>query len=111
MRTLPLAARLYLVILWSVATILISITLFRSSALLDQIPFVLVWLPLFVLADYFEASFEISEGNRATMTITEAAIIFLVAVSGPIGVVVTALGTYIVGALHRHVWYRNLFNA
>jgi two-component system NtrC family sensor kinase len=111
MRTLPLAARLYLFALWAIAAALIVGTLIYSSGPIDQFPLLLLWLSLFILGDCFEASFEVSEGNRATMTITEATMIFLVAVSGPIGGIITALGTYIVGGFRQHAWYRNLFNA
>src|SRR5689334_12197149 len=108
MRTLPLAARLYLIILWSAAAALIGLTLthlpFAQPALLP------LWLVLFVFGDYFEASVEISEGNHATMTITDAAMIFLVAVTGASGALVAAVGTGVVGLIRRHVWYRNLFN-
>ena len=110
MRTLPLVARLYLIALWSIAAILISSTLFNAAAPIGLSPLLLLWLLLFVLLDHFEVEFEVGDGNRALMTITDAAIIFLVAVSGPSGVLVTALGTYIVGTLRRHFWYRNLFN-
>jgi two-component system, NtrC family, sensor kinase len=111
MRTLPSAARLYLIALWSIAVALIVTTLLQHPVQFNQLPLLLLWLLLFVFTDYFEASFEVSEGNNATMTVTDAAMIFLVAVSGPVGIVVAGLGTGIVGALRRHAWYRNLFNA
>ncbi|MFL5804238.1 MAG: response regulator [Roseiflexaceae bacterium] len=110
MKTLPIAARLYLIALWGIATILVYTTLFSSPVRLDQIPLQVLWLLLFALADYFEVEFEAGDGNRALMTITDAAMIFLAAIAGPLGIIVTALGTYIVGALRRHDWYRNLFN-
>jgi signal transduction histidine kinase/ActR/RegA family two-component response regulator len=110
MRNLPFAARWYLITLWIVAAILVAATLFYYTLPVDQILLLLLWLPLFVLADYFEVSFEVGDGNRASMTVTDAAMIFLVAIAGPSGVLATALGTYIVGVLHRHDWYRNLFN-
>ena len=110
MRTLPLAARIYLIVIWSVAAILIGITLISTPALLDRIPGLLPWLPLFVFADYFEVEFEIGDGYRLRMTVTDAAMIFLIAVSGQAGVLVIAVGTCIVEALRRRQWYRNLFN-
>jgi signal transduction histidine kinase/CheY-like chemotaxis protein len=45
------------------------------------------------------------------MTVYEASTMFLVAVSGSIGVVVILCGTLLVDALHRRQWYRILFNA
>jgi signal transduction histidine kinase/CheY-like chemotaxis protein len=96
--------------MWSIAAIVIGLALSHNALSLDRILVLLVWLLLFVLADYFEVEFELGDGNRATMTVYEAALIFLVAVSGSSGVLVCALGTGIVGVLHHHVWYRNLFN-
>jgi signal transduction histidine kinase/CheY-like chemotaxis protein len=110
MRSLPIAARLYLVTLWVVAAVLVGSTLLYSPDILNHLLLLPLWLLLFILADYFEVEFEAGDGNRALMTITDAALIFLVAISGSSGVIITALGTYIVGTLRRHDWYRNVFN-
>jgi two-component system, NtrC family, sensor kinase len=110
MRSLPLAARLYLISLWGITGILIGATLLHYSALLENIPLLVLALLLYVFADYFEVEFEVEHDVRFIMTVTDAVMIFLVAVSGPIGALVACLGTGIVGALHRHAWHRNLFN-
>src|SRR6266496_1689561 len=111
MRTLPLAARLYLFILWSVATTLTVVALLFIQLSLDLLPLLLIWLLLYVLADYFEVEFEIRDGNRVMMTVYEAPTVFLVAVGGPIGVLIILAGTLIVDTLHRRPWYRISFNA
>jgi two-component system, NtrC family, sensor kinase len=111
MRTLPRAARLYLVTLWCIAATLIAVTLLYRPPSLDLLPSLFIWFLLYILSDYFEVEFEISDGNRVMMTVYEASTIFLVAVSGSIGVVVILFGTLLVDALHRRQWYRILFNA
>ena len=57
MRSLPLAARCYLIVIWSVAALLIAFVLFRFPPSLDQIPLLFLWLALYVLSDYFEVEF------------------------------------------------------
>src|SRR5262245_21767935 len=92
MRTLPRAAQLYLAILWCVAATLIGVTLLYRPPWYDLLPSLLVWLLLYILSDFFEVEFEISDGNRVMMTVYEASTVFLVAVAGSIGVVVIVLG-------------------
>src|SRR3954466_8360923 len=99
MRALPLAARLYLVILWGSTGILIGATLLRHPALPEDIPLLLLALVLYVFADYFEVEFEVEDDVHFIMTVTDAVMIFLVAVSGSTGAIVACLGTGIVGIL------------
>jgi two-component system, NtrC family, sensor kinase len=111
MRTLPIAARFYVIAIWLGSATLVGLTLHSSSLRSDLVPLELLWLLMFTLADYFEVEFEISDGRGVAMTVIDAPLIFLVAVSGPIGVIVIVLGTFVVDALRRRVWYRSLFNA
>lgn len=111
MRALPLTARLYLIVTWTAAAVLIGAALISSPGLIERVDLLLLWLLLFGYADYFEVEFEIGDGDRLRMTVTDAALIFLVTASGLSGVLVIAIGTCIVEALRRRPWYRNLFNA
>src|SRR5262245_53426957 len=110
MKDLPLAARWYLSILWSLAAILVCIQLYQITALVAVLPLLLGWLPLFILADYFEVEFELGDGKPVVMTVADTPMIFLLAVGGPVGVVGIAVGTMIVDVLRRRAWYKNLFN-
>ncbi len=110
MRTLPRASQLYLIAIWSISIALFSITLLGREWRFDQLHLLLLWLVWFVLADYFEFEFATGRGDPVRFTIYEGPMVFLVAVSGNTGVVVVVIGTFIVGALQRREWYRNLFN-
>jgi two-component system, NtrC family, sensor kinase len=111
MRNLPIAARLYLYFLWVLAAVLVAATLLRTSVSLDLVLLLILATPLFVLADYYEVEFEVNDGNRVMMTVVDVPSIFLVAVSGSVGVVVILLGSLLADALHQRPWYRSLFNA
>lgn len=107
---LPRTAWVYLYAIWSVAVVLLGVTLASSSVQFTATPLYALWLVLFVLADYFEVEFEAGDGNLAIMTVTDAVTVFLVAVGGGSAVLIVLLGTLIVDVLHRHAWFRNLFN-
>lgn len=110
MRTLPRSARWYLIALWSFAAVLIGGSLIKSPPLINDAPLLLLWLLLFVAADYFGVEFESKNGALVTMTVSEAPTIFLVATSGTTGVLIVMIGTLITDMLRRCVWYRYLFN-
>jgi len=110
MRNLPLAARLYLIGMWSLAAAIIAAIAGYAPPLLDQLPLLVLWLVMFVIADYFEVQFEAGDGNQAIMTVTDALIVFLVAIGGGAAVLVVAFGTCIVDGIRRHALFRNLFN-
>src|SRR5262245_9835977 len=100
MRTLPITARFYVITIWLIAAILMGLTLGSNPPQFDQIPLLLLWLLVFSLADYFEVEFQISDGRGVAMTVVDAAVIFLIAVSGSIGVIVIVIGTFIADALN-----------
>ena len=110
MRNLPLAARLYLIGMWVVAAAMIAAIAGYAPPLLSQFPFLAFWFVMFVFADYFEVQFEAGDGNQAIMTVTDALIVFLVAVGGGASVLVVAFGTFVVDNIRRHAIFRNLFN-
>jgi signal transduction histidine kinase/CheY-like chemotaxis protein len=110
MRSLPLSARWYLVLLWSFAVLLIGITFLQRPPFFHDVPLLLLWLLLFVVADYFGVEFENTDGAPVMMTVSEAPTIFLVATSGVAGVLIVMVGTLITDLLRRCVWYRCLFN-
>ena len=107
MKTLPSAARIYLVAIW------LSGLIALLAAIESMTNFFLPWSPIWVIAlvaaDYFEISFDVS-GSRVVTTLAEATLIFLVIVSGTTSVVVAAIGTTIVELLRRRPWYRAIFN-
>src|SRR6266508_4791492 len=96
MRTLPLAARRYLIGMWTVAAVIIATIASYAPPLLIQIPLLALWLVMFILADYFEVQFEAGDGNQAIMTVTDALIVFLVAVGCAAIVLVVVFGTFVV---------------
>jgi signal transduction histidine kinase/CheY-like chemotaxis protein len=111
MRTLPVAARFYLIILWAIATLGIGYVLLHNTLTAGSLWLLALWLPLFILADYFEVEIEVADGTSARVTVADAPMIFLMAVGGAIGVVSIALGSVIIEKARGLPWYRNLFNA
>jgi signal transduction histidine kinase/CheY-like chemotaxis protein len=97
--------------MWSTAAIAIgSIVAAHAVEIFAQAPLLLLWVILFSLADYFEVAIEAGDGNPALMTVTDAVIIFLVAVAGVLGILVVAAGTLIVDSIRQRAWFRVLFN-
>src|SRR5262245_59096088 len=112
MRELPSGARWYLFTLWGIAAALIVLILRGGSTSSGQTFVLALWLGVYVLADYFEVDFDLGAGSRASLSIVDASTIFLIAITGPAGVVVVVLGTFIVDILRwQRPWYRSLFNA
>lgn len=112
MLKLSRAAQCYLVAVWCVGAAFI-VNSFRFVTLQpDQLLFLGLWAILFGLADYFEFFFEFSPDNNVAMTVADAPTIFLVAVSGPVGLVSIFLGSLVVDYLHRRrrPWFKALFN-
>ena len=110
MRTLPLTARVYLIVMWIVAAVIIAAIAIVASPSLSSWPLLALWLAMFIAADYFEVQFEAGDGNQAIMTVTDALIVFLAATAGGAGVLVVAIGTFLVDGIRRHAIFRNLFN-
>jgi signal transduction histidine kinase/CheY-like chemotaxis protein len=110
MSDLPRVARWYLYTLWGVAASLILYILLQNATLETLSPLLLIWLVAYVCADYVE--FEIGEVKPVSMTIADAPMIFLVAISGATGALVILIGTFIVDLIRwQRPWYRSLFNA
>ncbi len=110
MKDLPRAAQWYLAALWALAAVFLGVILLEDWAQLGSWILAL-WLPLFIVADYFEIAFELSDGKTVSMTIAEAPMMFLVPVGGSVAVVVVVVGSLIVDMLRGRAWYRCLFNA
>src|SRR5690349_9589230 len=111
MKTLPLAARLYIFVVWGVAAILVALTLLKYPPSPNGLALLIPWLVLFVLADYFDVEFELGEGQRLRMTVAEAAVMSLLVINNASGVLVIIVGTFIAEMLRRRPWHRALFNA
>jgi two-component system NtrC family sensor kinase len=109
MSKLPLSAKVYLVAVW-IAAVLLCFMVLRDGTFSDQIPLLIFFTFIFVLADYFEVSFEIQKGDPIRMTIGDAITMFLISVVSAHGVLVVAMGTALVDILHRRPWYKVLFN-
>ena len=111
MRDLPPVARWFLITLWIIAASFLVFTLLGTS-LVALNPLWLLWLAWYILADYFEVGVEFGDGSRTSVSIVDAPTIFLIAVSGPLGVLVVTIGTFIVDGLRwERPWFRSLFNA
>jgi two-component system NtrC family sensor kinase len=111
MKNLPRAAQYYLGVLWAAAAILVGTTLFHDwEQLYAHAVLLLLILPIYVLADYFEVHIEVNDGNLVAITVVEAPSIFLLATVGSAGLAVVVLGTCIVDMLGKRPWYKCLFN-
>src|SRR5437867_1992870 len=110
MNALPRAARWYLVVLWFTAVSWIIVTLLRNPLLLEHVQLLAIWLPLYILADYFEIEIALGDEPSFRITVADAPTIFLIVVGGPACVIGMAVGSVIVDAIQRRPWYKCLFN-
>lgn len=109
MNALPLGARAYLLCVWTIAAVLLA-TNVDAAAALKYAPLMALVLPLYVLADYFEFSFESRYGNTIVLTIADVPTVVLASNVGASGLIAIVLGTLITDVLHRRTWYKALFN-
>ena len=82
MTALPRAARYYIIAMWLAATGLIIGTLSRYPLSFDHLQLLLLWLPLYVLADYFEVEIALDDRPSVRMSVADAPTIFLIAIGG-----------------------------
>jgi len=68
MTALPRAARCYIIAMWLAATGLIVGTLSRYPLYFEHLQLLLLWLPLYVLADYFEVEIALHDRPAVRMT-------------------------------------------
>ena len=61
MTALPRAARCYIIAMWLAAAGLIIGTLARYPLAFEHLQLLLIWLPLYVMADYFEVELALME--------------------------------------------------
>jgi signal transduction histidine kinase/ActR/RegA family two-component response regulator len=110
MTALPRAARWYIIAMWLVAAGLIVGTLSRYPLYFEHLQLLLIWLPLYVLADYFEVEIALGDRPAVRMSVAEAPTIFLLAIGGPPCVIGMAIGSALADSLQRRPWYKVLFN-
>ena len=110
MTALPRAARWYLIIVWLAAAGLIAATLSRHPLWLEHLQLLALWLPLYVMADYFEVEIALGDRPPVRMSVADAPTIFLLAIGGPACVIGIALGSALADSLQRRPWYKVLFN-
>jgi two-component system NtrC family sensor kinase len=110
MKDLPLAAKTYLFSLWAIAALLLALTLLTRDLTVTALPFLVLALLGYVLADYFEIEFDMGDGRPVAMSLADVPTLFLVAVSGPTGMLAIFGGTLIVDVLRKREWYKSLFN-
>jgi signal transduction histidine kinase/ActR/RegA family two-component response regulator len=96
--------------LWTIAATIVGAVILYGSGLVGQLTIFELCLVLFVFSDYFQVKLETRVGTQAIMTVTDAMIIFLVALGGSRAVLVVVLGTLITDLIRQRPWYRNLFN-
>ncbi|HWQ11325.1 MAG TPA: ATP-binding protein [Roseiflexaceae bacterium] len=110
MKSLSRATRVYLITIWCSAALILVLTLSSAQYSPVLLALLAVCLPLYALADFYEFLFEVEPGNQVSMTIVDAPTIFLAAVAGTPGIAVVLIGTLVVEALRRRVWFKALFN-
>ena len=110
MTALPRAARCYIIAMWLAAAALIVGTLSRYPLYFEHLQLLLIWLPLYVLADYFEVEIALDDRPPVLMTVADAPTIFLIAIGGPPCVIGMAIGSALADLLQRRPWYKVLFN-
>ncbi|HKF93421.1 MAG TPA: hypothetical protein VKB96_02250, partial [Gammaproteobacteria bacterium] len=110
MTALPRAARWYIIAMWLAATGLIVGTLSRYPLHFEHLQLLIIWLPLYILADYFEVEIALADRPPAFMTVADAPTIFLIAIGGPPCVIGMAIGSALTDSLQRRSWYKVLFN-
>jgi two-component system NtrC family sensor kinase len=110
MTALPRAARCYIIAMWLVAAGLIIGALSRSPLLFEQLQLLVLWLPLYVLADYFEVEIALDNRPSVLMSVADAPTVFLIAIGGLPCVVGMAIGSALADSLQRRPWYKVLFN-
>ncbi len=111
MRTLPLVARCYLmVICLSAAAIAIALIPF-TSGLREQIFIAAACLAATVLAEQAQVSLEVRSGHNVSLTMGEAVAIFAISILGPPGAFITLIAAALASLRVRRAWERTLFNA
>ena len=110
MTALPRAARWYLIAMWLAATGLIVGTLSRYPLYFEHLQLLMIWLPVYVIADYFEVEIALGDRPPVRMSVAEAPTIFLIAIGGPPCVIGMAVGSALADSLQRRPWYKVLFN-
>jgi two-component system, NtrC family, sensor kinase len=110
MTALPRAARYYIIAMWLAATGLIVGTLSGYPLSFEHLQLLLLWLPLYVLADYFEVEIALNDRPPVRMSVADAPTIFLIAIGGAPCVIGMALGSALADSLQRRPWYKVLFN-
>ncbi|HJZ48844.1 MAG TPA: response regulator [Roseiflexaceae bacterium] len=111
MTALPRAARAYVIAIWLAAAGLLVGTLSRYPLHLEHLQLLALWLPLYVVADYFEVEIALDERPSVLMSVADAPTIFLMAIGGAPCVVGMAIGSALADSLQRRPWYKVLFNA
>ncbi len=110
MTALPRAARCYIIAMWLAATGLIVGTLSRYPLHFEQLQLLLIWLPLYVLADYLEVEIALDNRPSVFMSVADAPTVFLLAIGGPPCVLGMAIGSALADSFQGRPWYKVLFN-
>ncbi len=112
MRTLPVAAQLYLLAVWAV-TALIGAATYPAlwNVVLTAPALALAALLGVVAAGWAAVMVELQPGHRVSLTVHEALCMLFVPILGVAGAWAFAIGTAVVGAAQRRPWERTLFNA
>jgi len=111
MRKFPRIAQIYIVCSWLIMATLVISMLVIAFPPPDHLLLLPLWVVVYIITDYFEVDFTFEDEKRLRMSVYEAAIIFLVAVSGVYALPAILIGSLITDSLHHREWYRSLFNA
>ena len=111
MERLSFTARCYYFIIILVAIVSTPIFLTLNPTQLTENRFaILFWGALYILSDYFESKIKLGRKDNVVLNITEAVTMFLVIVSGNIGLFVTFVGTFFADILNHRKLYSSIFN-
>ena len=111
MERLSFTARCYYFIIILVAVISIPVFLaLHPIQYIENWFAILFWASLYVLSDYFEAKIKLGRKDNVVLNITEAVTVFLVIVSGNVGLFITFIGTFIADLLNHRKLYSSVFN-
>lgn len=111
MRTLPVAARIYLLAIWACTTLIGLATLASLRAILFTPWIAIAAFVAVVIAGSAAVMIELQPGHRVSLTVHEALGMLFAPTLGIAGAWAFALGTAVVGVAKRRPWERTLFNA
>jgi signal transduction histidine kinase len=110
MRTLPLAARCYLIIICVSAVAIAAALIPISGPLREHVLLSAACLAAMIAAEYAEVSLEVREGHKIHMSVGEAVELFAISALGIPGAFIVVIAVAIDSLRQRRPWSRTFFN-